>query len=56
MWYISEREEKRNIREWVTIVIIRMITNSFVVFCLAGASTAIYFTIRLSLDRVSTSV
>ena len=53
VWYITEREKKRTIREWATIVIVRIITNSFVLLCLAGASTAIYYTIRLSLDRVS---
>jgi len=53
VWYIAEREKKRTIREWAIIIIIRLITNTFVLLCLAGAGTAIYYTIRLSLDRVS---
>ncbi|XP_065900094.1 transmembrane channel-like protein 7 isoform X2 [Dysidea avara] len=56
VWYITEREKKRTIREWATIVIVRIITNSFVLLCLAGASTAIYYTIRLSLDRTTSGL
>ena len=53
MEYIKEKNKKRSANEWVIILIIRFFTNLFVLLCLVGTSTAIYFTIRLSLDRVS---
>ena len=53
MWYIEEKDKKRNTKEWIIIFIIRFFTNLFVLLCLAGAGTAIYFTILLSLERVS---
>lgn len=54
MWYIEEKNKKRTFKEWITIFIIRFFTNLFVLLCLVGAGTGIYFTIRLSLERVST--
>ena len=53
MWYIEEKNTKRTVKEWIIIFIIRFFTNTFVFLCLVGAGTAIYFTIRLSLERVS---
>lgn len=53
MSYIEENK-KRPVKEWIVVIIIRILTNLFVLLCLVGAGTAIYFTIRLSLERVST--
>ena len=56
MEYIKEKNKKRSANEWVIILIIRFFTNLFVLLCLVGTGTAIYFTIRLSLDRVSVHI
>ena len=56
MQYIKEKNKKRTTREWVIILIIRSFTNLFVLLCLVGTGTAIYFTIRLALDRVSVQI
>ena len=53
VWCSEERNTKRNVKEWIIILTIRFFINLFVFLCLAGAGAAIYFTIRLSLERVS---
>ena len=48
-----ERTTKRSFKDWFIIVTIRFFVNLFVFLCLAGAGGGIYYTIRLSLERVS---
>ena len=55
MWSSEERNKKRNVKEWIIIIIIRFFTNLFVFLCLTGAGVAIYFTIGLSLESESVS-
>ena len=52
---LKKRSEKRDVKEWVLVILSRTVANLFVVLILIGAGTAIFRAAQLGLSSVSLS-
>ena len=52
---LKKRSEKRDVKEWVLVILSRTVANLFVVLILIGAGTAIFKAAQLGLSSVSLS-